>query len=114
MILFASDNHYEARPGASIYERIRNDYDIEFFEDDWSCFKQENLNSCKLLILNMIGDTCDLPHPGSDAEAAIKSYVESGKPILLLHGSSAAFWKWSAARSTAPFPKKSAPRRRCP
>ncbi len=103
MILFASDNHYEARPGASVHECIRKDYDITFVEDDWSCFTTENLESCKLLVLNMIGDTCGLPHPGPEAEIAVKTYVEAGKPILLLHGSSAAFWQWDWWRKIVGF-----------
>ena len=46
------------------------------------------------LILNMIGGTCNQPHPGPDAEKRVRSYLERGGSILLLHGSSAAFWQW--------------------
>lgn len=103
MILFASDNHYDNRPGAAVYDCIRDDYEIAFFEDDWGCFSEENLEGCHLLILNMIGDTCGLPHPDSVAEKVIKQYMESGRPVLLLHGSSAAFWKWKWWREIVGF-----------
>ena len=63
--------------------------------DDWALLESgEWEKDCELLILNMIGDTCDQPHPGQGAEAAVKRYCERGGNILLLHGSSAAFWKW--------------------
>lgn len=95
MILFAADNHYGAHPGARINECLKG-FDIAFHEDDWSCFtKYELENECDLMILNMIGDTCEVPHPDSKAEEAIKKYCEAGKNILLLHGSSAAFWEWA-------------------
>lgn len=103
MILFAADNHYEKRPGAAIYDCLCSDYEMQFAEDDWSCFSADNLKECQLLVLNMIGDTCGLAHPDENAERAVKAYVESGRPILLLHGSSAAFWKWSWWRELVGF-----------
>ena len=94
MILFAADKHYGVHPGKHIYEQLKNDYEIDFVEDDWSVFTAPFKEKYELLILNMIGDTCDLPHPGPECEAHIKEWMESGKPVLLLHGSSAAFWHW--------------------
>jgi hypothetical protein len=95
MITFVADNHYNAHPGAAIYDCIKGDYPISFHEDDWSCFsKPDFAEACDLLILNMIGDTCGIDHPGPEAELALKAYLEQGKDLLLLHGSSAAFWQW--------------------
>lgn len=96
MIHFFADNHYESRPGYELYVRIRNHFDIAFFEDDVSAMADESLLAdCELLLLNMIGATGNLPHPSKEAEAVIKRYVESGRNLLLLHGSSAAFWEWA-------------------
>ncbi len=95
MILFAADNHYGAFPGRRIHEQIHNDFDIRFFEDDWSCFTPALLDACGLLVLNLIGDTCNVPHPDANAEAAMRNYVGQGRPILLLHGGSAAFSQWA-------------------
>ncbi len=78
MIHFFADNHYESRPGYELYVRIRNHFDIAFFEDDVSAMADESL----------LADS-------TDAEAVIKRYVESGRNLLLLHGASAAFWQWA-------------------
>lgn len=95
MLYFFADNHYESRPGYELYVRIRNDFDIAFFEDDFSAMENESLlTDCELLLLNMIGTTCNLPHPSKAAEDVIRRYVEAGRNLLLLHGSSAAFWQW--------------------
>ena len=98
MILFVADNHYGAYSGRNIYEMIAADYpEMLFVEDDWSCFTAYNLaGECELLILNMIADTCGLAIPTSDAADSVRRYCEEGKPLLLLHGGSAAFWpyKW--------------------
>ncbi len=97
MILFLADNHYKAYPGRVIYEhlpeRIRGK--IRFYEDDWSALEQPAWpGDCTLLILNLIGDTCGVPHAGPAAEKQVRAYLERGGNLLLLHGSSAAFWQW--------------------
>ena len=51
----------------------------------------------------MIGTTCNLPHPGKEAEKAVKQWCEKGGNILLLHGSSAAFWQWQWWRNIVGF-----------
>ena len=95
MILFAADRHYGVHPGRVLYEAIQGDYEIDFYEDDWSCFEQADLKGkYDLLMLNMIADTCDVPPPGEAAEKNVRAYVEAGGNLLLLHGSSAAFWHW--------------------
>ena len=97
MNCFFADDHYGVHPGKVIYEnlpeRLRND--IRFFENDWDVLEHSPWNEdCGLLILNMIGGTCNQPHPGPDAEKRVRAYLERGGSILLLHGSSAAFWQW--------------------
>ncbi len=94
MILFAADRHYDQHCGRHIYEQLPCNDQIEFYEDDWSCFAAPFVDDCELLMLNMIADTCDVPPPGPKCEAHVRAYVESGKPLLLLHGASAAFWHW--------------------
>ncbi len=96
MILFVADDHYGSHPGLEIYERIKDCYPgMLFYENDWSGFTTVNMErDCDLLILNMIADTCGNPLPGTEVETAVKSYLERGGNMLLLHGSSAAFWHW--------------------
>ncbi len=94
MILFLADNHYGTHPGRLLYECIKDDYDIDFVEDDCSCLDAGNLRGqYQLLILNMIGGCCDLPMPSAEAEAAMYAYVKGGGNLLLIHGGSAAFWQ---------------------
>ena len=96
MILFIADNHYGVHPGKMIHEVIKNDYEIDFHEDSYDVANtKEFVSDYELVILNSIGDTCGVPHAGDEMEMQIKAYVEAGKNILLLHGASAAFWKWS-------------------
>lgn len=97
MIYFFADDHYGAHPGENIFRHLPADMknQITFIENDWNLLESGKwLGDCDLLILNMIGTTCGLPHPGPDAEKAVKNWYERGGNILLLHGSSAAFWQW--------------------
>ncbi len=95
MILFAADNHYGQHCGRVLYEALTETAGIEFHEDDWSCFEQPGLaDRYDLLICNFIAGTCDVPPPSDTAAANIRAYLETAKPILLLHGASAALWPW--------------------
>lgn len=97
MIYFFADNHYHAHPGKVIFDHLPETLksNIFFAEDDWSVLEQGDwVKNCELLILNLIGDTCGIPHPGRGAERSVKEYCERGGNLLLLHGSSAAFWQW--------------------
>ena len=97
MIYFFADDHYGAHPGKTILEHLPQEWQqkIFFAENDWSVLESGTWTAdCELLILNMIGTTCGLPHPGSGAEKAVREWCRSGGNLLLLHGSSAAFWQW--------------------
>lgn len=97
MIYFFADDHYGVHPGKNIFEHLPEDLKnrITFFENDWSLLESGKwLDDCELLILNLIGTTCNLPHPDENAEKAVKAWCEKGGNALLLHGSSAAFWQW--------------------
>jgi hypothetical protein len=95
MITFIADDHYGVHPGKNIYEGIKGTYpEIAFSENDWSSFEKSDFNKCDLLILNMIAGTCNLNPPGVEAEKNVKAHCEKGGNILLIHGSSAAFWHW--------------------
>ena len=97
MIYFFADDHYGQHPGKTIFRHLPEDLreSITFTENDWRLLESgEWLKNCTLLILNMIGGTCDQPHPGAGAEKALRSWCGRGGNILLLHGSSAAFWQW--------------------
>ncbi len=106
MMYFFADDHYESHPGKVIYENLPADLksQIRFYENDWSVLESGAwLSDCKLLILNLIGTTCNLPHPGPGAEKAVRKWCEKGGAILMLHGSSAAFWQWDWWRKIVGF-----------
>ncbi len=98
MLIFVADDHYKQFPGRCIYEEIASDYPSMIFkENDWSIFTSIDLaKECDLLILHMIAATCNLPIPDEATAESVKKYCQTGKNLLLLHGSSAAFWpyKW--------------------
>ena len=97
MIYFFADNHYGVHPGREIFTHLPEKYrkDINFSEDDWHILENSPWEeNCSLLILNLIGGTCGMPHPGCGAEERVRRYLENGGSILLLHGASAAFWQW--------------------
>jgi hypothetical protein len=95
MILFVADNHYDTHGGRALYECLRNDYDLQFAEDEWACLEAGNLRArYALLVVALIGGTCEVPFPDAAAEEPVRDYVESGGNLLLLHGGSAAFWHW--------------------
>lgn len=95
MILFLADNHYEARPGARIYDMLKDEVSFHFFEDDCRELARSDLrDSYEFITLNLISGTGEMPEPGPEEEAGLKTYLEAGGDLLLLHGSSAAFWHW--------------------
>lgn len=102
-ILFAADNHYGMHGGRVLYESIQEQCDISFYEDDWTCFTEHRLGAHDLLMLNLISGACDVPAPAPSAEAPVRHWLESGKPVFLLHGASAAFWQWSWWRALVGF-----------
>ncbi|MDE0838622.1 MAG: ThuA domain-containing protein [Kiritimatiellae bacterium] len=99
MILFAADQHYGQHCGRVLYEQLKDEFPMEFHENDWSCFEQDLVSRYDLLVLNLIADTCGVPPPAAAAEPCVDAFVRAGKPILLLHGASAAFWPWAWWRS---------------
>jgi hypothetical protein len=104
MILFVADNHYGTHAGRLLFECISPYYEIDFQEDDWRCLTKENLaDKYDLLMLNLIGGTCNIPAPSPAAEQQMKKYLQTGKPLFLLHGASAAFWQCPWWRSIVGF-----------
>ncbi len=97
MIYFFADDHYAVHPGKTIWTHLPGTIRERtvFQENQWDLLESGTWEKdCELLILHMIGGTCDQPLPGSGAEQAVRRYCERGGNILLLHGSSAAFWPW--------------------
>ena len=97
MIYFFADNHYGVNPGRHIFQSLPDKLrrQIVFQEDDWRLLESGDWEKdCEMLVLHMIGGTCGVKHPDKNAEKAVKRYVERGGNLLLLHGSSAAFWEW--------------------
>lgn len=104
MIYFFADNHFGTRAGACWNDILQGRYPIAFFEDTWSGFLEPAfMERCDLLMLHCIGGTGPAPAPGSDIEAVVHAYVESGRPLLLLHGANAAFSNWPWWRSLTGF-----------
>ena len=97
MNYFFTDDHYGVNPGRHIFELLPEDFRAEtvFTENDWSVLESGKwAEECGLLALHMIAGTCGQPLPGPGAEKAVRAYCERGGDLLLLHGSSAAFWNW--------------------
>ncbi len=106
MICFFADSHFDKHCGLKLYEQFPAELAARtiFTENQWDILESgEWERDCELLILNMIATTCGQPHAGAGAEAAVKRYVERGGNILMLHGSSAAFWQWQWWRDICGF-----------
>lgn len=102
MIYFFADSHYNTHAGQHIFQHLSCDLKEQtaFFEDDFHLLEEGSWEpKCDLLVLHLIGGTCSLPHPGPEAEKAVRAYCERGGNLLLFHGSSAAFWQWEWWRS---------------
>jgi hypothetical protein len=96
MIAFFADNHFKARPGFHLNQQLPEELDIAFHEDDLSPLPGLLArDDCALLILNWISDTSGNAHPGGEIERPLRAYLEAGRPLLLLHGASAAFPRWA-------------------
>ena len=95
MITFLADDHYGTHPGAMLYEALRDRFEMAFYENDLSPLTHASFaGECDLLILSLIADTGGQPLAGPEAERNLRAYLELGKPLLLIHGGSAAFWHW--------------------
>ena len=97
MIYFFADDHFSAHCGKNIFEHLPEQWKrkITFAENDFSLLESGKwLGDCEELVLNMIGESSSIPHAGKGAEESVRKFCEKGGNILLLHGASAAFWKW--------------------
>ena len=93
-ILFIADHHYNSFPGRYLAPAF-DGHELTLYQDDYSALDNPNMgDDYDLLVLNCIAETCNNPLPGDEAELQVKAWIQAGKPILLLHGSSAAFWHW--------------------
>lgn len=100
-ITFISDNHYGSHGGLVINKALSGRYDISFAEDDYTgLIAPGALADTDLLMTAVIGDTCNIPHAGEECEPEVRAFLESGKPVFLVHGGSASFWQWDWWRET--------------
>ncbi len=100
MIYFLADDHFGARPGATLHAELHRDHNIHFEENLFPCLESSDfIDKCSLLILNFIAGTGTTPLLTSVAEQNVRRYLERSKPLLLLHAGSAAFWHWPWWRS---------------
>ena len=98
MIYFFADDHYGTHAGRCLYGQLPTELRDRtvFTENEWDLLESGRwVDDCELLILHCIAGTCGQPLPSGGAETAIKSYLAHGGNVLLLHGSSAAFWHWA-------------------
>ena len=75
MIYFFADNHYAMEPGKHLLGKLSPELQkqIRFYQNDWTMLESgEWVDSCELLILNMIAGTCNQPLPGAGAEKAVR------------------------------------------
>lgn len=105
MDLLIADNHFGKHPARIIRQELADGHgiDFRFFEDDLTSFLDISPGSVDLLALHLIGDTSGIAHAGIEVEKWVQEYLRPGKPLLLLHGSSAAFSKWAWWRRMVGF-----------
>ena len=97
MIYFFADDHYGTHAGRCLYGQLPMELRdrVVFTENDWDLLESGRwTDDCELLILHCIAGTCGQPMPGEGTENAVQKYLARGGNVLLLHGSSAAFWHW--------------------
>jgi len=104
MIIFLADTHFGSRSGALFYEALKDRCPMAFYENDLTPLADPAFTeACDLLILNLIAGTGAQPLAGLESELHLRAYLEQGKPLLLLHGASAAFWHWDWWRRIVGF-----------
>ena len=72
-------------------------------QEEWSCFDESLAGRVDLLMLTMISGACNVPMPSEAAEHSVRSYVESGGDLFLVHSGSAAFWQCDWWRALVGF-----------
>jgi hypothetical protein len=96
-ILFLADDHFGSLGGRRLKEALDDKFDFSFHEngDYVEYLKKADFSNHSALVTCAIGDTCGVPHAPAECEEAFREWLETGVPVVLLHGGSATFWKWS-------------------
>jgi hypothetical protein len=96
LIYFLADDHYGARPGATLWTALDRRFGILFEENGYAALQHPDFaDRCSLLILSLIAGTQGGGGlAGAAEEQNVRDYLERGGPVLLQHGGSAAFWHW--------------------
>ncbi len=94
MILLLSDNHFGQHGGRIITNSLQQSgFSIHCVEDQFvQPLGREVWQTTSLLALHMIAGTSGNPLPSDELCDEVFTYLQSGSPVLLLHGGSAAFW----------------------
>lgn len=94
MILFLCDNHFGTHGGRLIAESLKDSGTrVHLVEDDFDKPLGSKLwAQTDLLVLHLIAATSGNPLPCDALCEEVLAYLRCGKPVLLLHGASAAFW----------------------
>jgi hypothetical protein len=97
MILFLADGvHHRGLTAPALSQALSLPH--SFYTGTYEPFLQYE-SECDCLLLHLIADCKGFAHAGKDVEQALQRYVASGRPIVLLHASSAAFTRWAWWRS---------------
>lgn len=93
-LLFLADDHYQQYCAQHLMPAFEG-HQVIYALNDWSPLADPQLcQEQELLVLHMIAGTCGNPLPDERHEAQLRRWIEDARPLLLLHGSSAAFWHW--------------------
>lgn len=94
-IVFFADRHYGSYVGRVQADILDGFADVIYIEEDYAALAEAlHRNPGSILAVNAIAATPGHPELTPEAEAAVKSHLEKGNDLWVLHGGSAAFWPW--------------------
>jgi hypothetical protein len=104
-IIFFGDRHYDAWPCRQQADVIRALCNLLYIEENYQeLVLALKANPRAILALNSIAETPgNYPPATPEFESYIKSHLELGNDLWLLHGGSAAFWPWDWWRNLMPL-----------
>lgn len=88
-LIFLTDNHAN-NAARSLGDSLKDDYSIDIFESDWSTVPAD-ITGYDILLVSIIAGCDGNAQPGEELAQTVKHYLDAAKPLLILHGGSAAF-----------------------
>lgn len=103
-IIMACDDHFGTHAGRRIFENMEWPLRAILSENCLEVLRNnEEMKRTRLLVLHLIEGTCGNGLADEAAGDGVRQYMEEGRPLLLLHGASAAFWHWPWWRTVVGF-----------